>query len=384
MEQRTKKSAHRVAPSAEERVGTTIDDRWVLQSILGSGGMGTVYAGQHVNNGRRAAIKVLHAAYKDDLDLCGRFYNEASASNRVPHPGTVHALDDGTLVDQTPFLVLEYLEGENLEQHRLRAGGCLSEVTTFEFADAILSILSAAHGVGVVHRDVKPDNVFITEKGEVKLLDFGIAKIPDARRPDRTDANISLGTPAFMAPEQARARWDEVDEQSDLWALGATLFTVLTGRLVHEAETTNELLLAAMTESAAPVRDVESGIYPGVASVLERALSFNKEDRYASALEMQGAVRRVLLGLRKKERGLISPLNARTRLVNSPQYSRKTTRRVEMHESAIQVSSAPRRRSGKSWAAMLALMVCGGVLLFAVTRTDSSQSGATTPSLSHL
>jgi serine/threonine protein kinase len=135
----------------------------------------------------------------------------------------------------------------------------------------------------------------------VKVLDFGIAKISDPPRSHRTDANISLGTPAFMAPEQARGRWHEVDEQSDLWALGATLFSVITGRLVHEAETANELLLCAMTASAPRVADVAPNISPGVARVLNRALSFDKRDRFASALEMQEAVRNVLMDRRTRE-----------------------------------------------------------------------------------
>lgn len=384
MDQRTKMSARRGAPSSKRRIGTIIDDRWALEAILGKGGMGTVYAGRHVNNGRRAAIKVLHAVHKDDIDLCERFYDEAYAANRVPHSGTVRAFDDGALEDRTPFLVLERLEGENLEQLRMRAGGCLSEEATFELADAVLSILSAAHGVGVVHRDVKPDNIFFTEDREVKLLDFGIAKITDARRPARTDAKMSLGTPAFMAPEQALGLWEEVDEQSDIWALGATLFTVLTGRLVHQVETTNALLFAAMTQSAPRVREVERGIYPGVASVVDRALSFKKEDRYASALEMQGAVKRVLLELRTKGIGATSLPKTKEIRENWSHYSSATTQVAEAPESAIRKLRLPHRCASKSWVAALAVMLCAAVVLFAVSQTDFFQSDAAIHSSSRM
>jgi serine/threonine-protein kinase len=161
-------------------------------------------------------------------------------------------------------------------------------------AEQLLDVLTAAHAKGVVHRDLKPENVFLTRTGQVKVLDFGIARLRElsTTASTATKSGSTMGTPAFMAPEQARGLWDDVDAQSDLWACGALMFNLLSGRLVHEGRTTNEHLLSAMTNPAPPLASILPGVGAAVAHVVDRALSFDKTQRWSDARRMQEAVRR--------------------------------------------------------------------------------------------
>jgi serine/threonine-protein kinase len=164
-------------------------------------------------------------------------------------------------------------------------------------AHGVLDVLKAAHKKDIVHRDLKPANVFLCTSSAVKILDFGIARLQSvaaAQSPSgATGRDVTLGTPGYMPPEQARGHWDKVDAQSDLWSLGATLFSLLSGRLVHEAPTVNEQLLAAMTQPAPPLHSVAPGVPGDVAALVDRALAFDKESRWPSAGAMQDEVARV-------------------------------------------------------------------------------------------
>ena len=276
------------------RIGLVLRDKWRLDDLLGVGGMAAVYAATHVNNGRRGAIKLLHPELAVNDEVRGRFLREGYAANKVEHPGTVAVLDDDVTEDGAVYLVMELLEGETLEARR-EATSFLHPADVLPIIDRILDVLVAAHAKGIVHRDLKPDNVFLCSDGVVKVLDFGIARVREASGGGRqTMANAGpMGTPAYMPPEQARGRWSEVDARSDLLAVGATMFTLLTGLLVHEAETVNELLLAAMTKPAPPLASVMPGVSPELAEVVDRALAYAQEDRWADAATMQSALRLV-------------------------------------------------------------------------------------------
>jgi len=276
---------------AEARIGCVLGDKWRLDKLLGEGGLAAVYAatdpaGQHV------AVKVLHPELSVYEEFRCRLKREALVANRVGHPGVVSVLEDNVTEDGEVFLVMDLLEGETLDAHRKRMGGALDPRFVLTVAEAVLDVLAAAHDNGIIHRDLKPENLFYTSDGQVKVLDFGIARVQDMSITDTmTQTGMATGTPAFMPPEQARGRWELVDARSDLWALGATMFTMLTDQKVHGGGTMNEALAAAMTKKAPALRSVLEGVPETVADVVDRALAFDPGERWPDARAMQQAVR---------------------------------------------------------------------------------------------
>jgi eukaryotic-like serine/threonine-protein kinase len=275
---------------AESRLGQVVGDRWRLESVIGVGGTASVYAALH-RNGRRAALKVLHPELARDARSRKRFLREAYAANRVGHPGAVAVIDDGELPDGTPFLLLELISGTNLAE-LLNGGSRLPVSEVVAIGAAILDVLAAAHDAGVVHRDIKPSNVIVAPDRRIKVLDFGIAKFHDVRDSDPllTRSEASLGTPAFMSPEQSAGRSAEVDARSDLWSVGATLFSMLTGRFVHAGSSSNELLIASATVQAPSITSLRGDLPPHVTSAIDRALLLDRARRWPNARAMKAAL----------------------------------------------------------------------------------------------
>jgi serine/threonine-protein kinase len=272
---------------AASRVGTILKGKWQLDAILGSGGTATVYAATH-RNGNRVAVKVLHPCFSSMPTERERFAREGFLANKVEHPDVVRVLDEDVDDDGSPFLVMELLEGEPLVARWKTAGYRLPVPEVLWIADRLLAVLEAAHAHGIVHRDVKPENLFLTAAGELKVLDFGIARMRGVG--SGTMRGIVLGTPGFTAPEQARGEWDVVGARTDIWAVGATLFALLTGRLVHEEERTAAHLLRVAMEPVPPVRQLEANLPDCVARVVDRALAFSPQNRFQTAMEMRQAV----------------------------------------------------------------------------------------------
>jgi serine/threonine protein kinase len=283
---------------ARARIGVVLREKWRLDSLLGIGGMASVYSATH-RNGKRAAVKVLHAHAALDPAVKARFLREGYVANRVGHSGTVSILDDDATEDGTAFLVMELLEGETVEDRRVASGGTLPLGDALTIADQTLGVLAAAHDKQIVHRDLKPGNLFLTREGVLKVLDFGIARLGEAvARTATTSFSSSMGTLGFMAPEQARGRWELVDGRTDLWSVGATLFTLLSGRFVHEdGKTSNEQMLEAMTKAAPPLASVVRDVPPEVAALVDRALAFERDERWPDALAMQRALREAYLAV---------------------------------------------------------------------------------------
>jgi eukaryotic-like serine/threonine-protein kinase len=277
------------------RLGTTLKSKWRLDALLGMGGMACVYSATH-RNGKRAAVKLLHPLISHEPSLRKRFLREGYLANKVRHPGAVEVIDDDVTEDGAVFLVMELLEGESLQARNSRLK-VLAPGEVLRIADQLLDVLVAAHAEGIVHRDLKPDNVFLHRDGRVKVLDFGIARLREPASVKATATGTSMGTPAYMPPEQARGLWEEVDARSDLWAVGATMFVALTGRDVHRARTINELLLAAMTKKAPPLSEIAPHLPPEVCAVVDRALAFDRDERFPDARAMQAAVRAALATL---------------------------------------------------------------------------------------
>jgi hypothetical protein len=277
---------------AESRVATRLDGKWFLDGLLGYGGSAAVYGATH-RNGKRAALKVLHPHCVADESLRSRFVREGYVANKIGHPGAVSVLDDDTADDGTVYLVMELLEGSSLEKVGRGEAPPLMMAEVVRIADDLLDVLAKAHTIGIVHRDIKPANLFVTTTGQLKVLDFGIARLAEATLDgsSSTQTGFMMGTPAFMPPEQARARWADVDGRSDLWAVGATMIALLIARRPRLAETPNEELLLAMTAPLPPVATLVPNIPPSVAAVIDRAVAFERDERWPSAEAMQHALR---------------------------------------------------------------------------------------------
>ena len=271
----------------QARLGTTLKGKWRLEKLLGVGGMAAVYAGVH-KIGRTDAIKILHPEVAASDDLKARFQREAEATNRFSHSGAVEIRDFDVTDDGCPFLVMEMLEGESLGE-RARRLGDVPAGELLGYVDELLDVLAAAHKEGIVHRDIKLDNLFVTDRGSLKVLDFGIARMRSG--PALTMSGMRLGTTAYMPPEQVQGR--EIDGRADLFAVGATMFRLLAKRRIHEAPTEGELVVKMATEPAPRMAVVAPHVDARVAAIVDRALEFNSVDRYPNALTMQADVRAV-------------------------------------------------------------------------------------------
>ncbi len=225
-----------------------LDDKYRIERLLATGGMGAVYLGVHVGLRKRVAIKVLNPQL-NSAPMLERFHREAITASQIGHEGIAQVTDLGTSTEGEPFLVMEYLEGESLA-NRLKATGPLPVEDACELGCAILSPLAAAHHAGIIHRDLKPDNVFMVRqsRGEmVKLLDFGISRAKGQDSSFRlTTTGLILGTPYYMSPEQARGD-SEVTIGADLYSFGVMLYEILIGVVPIQAKNYNQLMYRVMT-----------------------------------------------------------------------------------------------------------------------------------------
>ncbi|MCC6647548.1 MAG: serine/threonine protein kinase [Polyangiaceae bacterium] len=273
------------------REGSTLGD-WCVGALLGIGGVATVYEARDRGGDTPVAIKVLHPEMAEVPELRLRFLRESRVANTIPHRGVARVLEHGETPDGCPFLVMELLVGESYEQRWERKGRRLPIAEALWMADQTLDVLHAAHKKGVVHRDIKPDNVFLTHDRRVVVLDFGIAGLAElAGSSEATRVGVVMGTPAFMPPEQARGDWTHVGIQTDLWAVGATLFTLLSGRPVHDERVMIDQLTAAVSRPAPSLAEVAPGTPEPVVNLVDFALRFDHSARWPNARAMQVALR---------------------------------------------------------------------------------------------
>jgi len=274
---------------AQARVGTVLKGKYHVDSILGVGGMAVVYVVTHRNQ-KRFALKILHPEISIRADIRQRFLREGYAANSLQHPGAVAVMDDDVDDDGAAFLVMELLEGAAVESV-WEAMRRLQPTAVLAIAHQLLDILAAAHAKAIVHRDIKPANLFLQPDGTLKVLDFGIARVKDATAgASATSTGTMLGTPAFMAPEQAMGRTSEIDGSTDVWAVGATMFSLLSGQFVHVGESATHLMVMAATQKARSLASVAGDVPPPVVDLVDRALAFAKADRWPSAAAMREAV----------------------------------------------------------------------------------------------
>jgi eukaryotic-like serine/threonine-protein kinase len=281
--------------------GDVLGKKYELEARLGKGGMGEVWRARHVETNEHVAVKVLLDELAQDSALQKRFLREARAAAAVKHPNVVELREVQEGDDGAPFLVMELLDGDSLEAWMNRTGGTLPLPDVLAIADQVLDVLGAFHARGVIHRDIKPGNLFVTKSGLVKVLDFGLARLRDPKfTAAPTATGIVLGTASYMPPEQAQGKSNEVDSRSDIFAVGAVMFRALTGRTVHDAKGATERLFQAMKDRAPSLGIVAPHIPTWVVGVVDKALAFDKKDRWATAELMRKAVRETFAQLKEE------------------------------------------------------------------------------------
>jgi serine/threonine protein kinase/TolA-binding protein len=281
-------------------IGAEIDGRYRVIELIGEGGMGKVYLAEHVEIGKRVALKVLHPSYSRMPDLVERFRREARAASKIGHPNIVDVTDSGTTADGSVYFVMEYLEGVELGSV-IEREGALDVARALKITGQICRALSAAHREGIIHRDLKPENIFlITRDGTadvVKVLDFGIAKTTEAeaaRERRLTSPGMAMGTPEYMSPEQAAGR--PADARCDVYALGAIMYEMVTGIPPYSGDNFMEILTKKATQDPPPPHVVRSELAPAVSELVTASMARSPGDRPQTMEALEYELNKCLAG----------------------------------------------------------------------------------------
>ena len=271
-------------------IGRLLSGRYRIEAVVGTGGMAVVYRAQDIETQHIVAIKVLRPEYESDMEFVRRFSREAEAAAKMSHENIVNLLDVG--IDQEKrYIVMEYVDGRTLKEMILEEGRIHPDVA-LRMTIRILAAVDHAHRNGIVHRDIKPQNILVDRSGEVKVADFGIARLK-ASDNTRIDADGSaLGSVHYLSPEQAQG--EVADEQSDLYSVGIVLYEMLTGHVPFDGETTVSVALKHVSEQPKSMRSHNPHISRALDEVVMRALCKDKERRYQTAAEMAADLRKTI------------------------------------------------------------------------------------------
>ncbi|MRG95607.1 serine/threonine-protein kinase [Polyangium spumosum] len=279
------------------REGQQITPTLRLQRLLGKGGMGSVWVADHLALGTQVAVKFMSPAYVENEALVQRFRTEAMAAAQIKSPHVAQVFDHGFTADGTPYIVMELLEGEDLKR-RIRREGPLPLRDVALVVTQASKALSRAHALGIVHRDIKPDNIFLCNiDGEtfVKLLDFGIAKMGPDSALGATTTGSMMGTPLYMSPEQLLSA-RRVDHRADLWSIAVVAYHAITGRVPFHGETVGSLSVAVHMGAFQPPSALRPGVPPAVDAWFHRMLRRDPNERFGAAREMAEALEVAILG----------------------------------------------------------------------------------------
>ena len=339
-------------------VGRVLNNRYQMEQLLGTGGMADVYLATDTLLGRHVAVKILHPQYAKDPVFIQRFRQEAQAAANLNHRNIVNVYDWGT-DEGLDYLVMEHVEGSNLKDIILGGGPLLPE-RAVEIAVAICSALEAAHANGIVHRDIKPQNIIVMPDNQIKVMDFGIARAAGGSA--MTQTGTILGTAQYISPEQAQGR--TADPRSDLYSLGIVIYEMLTGKVPFDGESPVSIAYKHVREDPLPPAMMNPDISPELEAVVMKALAKNPENRYQNAQEMQADLERCLEG--------------------APVYATPVLSREEAARGATQVYPAARPAAGRrsrTWLWILIIVIvlaAAGGGAFALIK---SASGTKVPDL---
>ncbi len=272
--------------------GTTLGGKYLVDRVLGVGGMGVVVAATHVQLDQRVAIKFLLPEALANPEVVARFSREARAAAKIRGEHVARVIDVGSFDDGTPFMVMEYLEGHDLAKE-LELKGPLSFTDLARYVLETCEALAEAHAAKIVHRDLKPSNLFLAEQPDkqaiIKVLDFGISKLEDKPTAGLTKTSALMGTAFYMSPEQLTTPKD-VDHRSDIWALGVIIYELLTGKQPFAGETVPEIIASILQSQREPIASLRPDVPAGLVALVDRCLAFKASERCASVAELAAAI----------------------------------------------------------------------------------------------
>ena len=271
-------------------IGKTLDGLYTVRELIGTGGMANVYKavvgpGGPVPEGTVVAVKVLRQELMHDPDLVRRFKNESKAISLLNHPNIVKVYDV-SVSEKLQYIVMEYVDGMTLREYLNERGGRLTSRETVHFISQILKALDHAHRNGVVHRDIKPQNIMLLDNGQLRMMDFGIARI--SRAENQLSGGKAMGSVHYISPEQAKG--DETDFTSDIYSVGVMMYEMLSGHLPFDADDVVEVAIKQITDRPKSLQELAPTVPHGLVEITERAMAKRPENRYASAAEMLGAL----------------------------------------------------------------------------------------------
>lgn len=267
-------------------IGKKLDGRYLIESLIGVGGMANVYRGRDVRTGNGIAVKVLKEEFLGNEELVRRFKNESKAISILDHPNIVKVYDV-SVTDQLQYIVMEYIDGITLKEYLKQRGGALTWKEVVHFATQVLSALDHAHSKGIVHRDVKPQNIMLQADGSIKMMDFGIARF--SRAQSQTVSDKAIGSVHYISPEQAKG--DRTDARTDIYSVGVMLYEMLSGRLPFDGTGTVSIAIMQISEKPKPLAQIAPTVPEGLRQITEKAMEKDPAARYQSAAEMLAAIK---------------------------------------------------------------------------------------------